>query len=718
MALARITPETAVETVADQIRGFRETVDGAGRAPALVKLRTRADELSELVEAGTLEIEVLSLGDLHPQWTGMVAQWLGMEGEPLAEAIIEEKEYRQPPDLGRSSSVVLVRTGRRGPGRQVGDRIAPVLVIARGSTESPGAEWMEEIIEEVKQRPLTLIAAPKGSEWAQALAGLGSRDAWECKVVELETLQSKNLEASLKHPPLLQAGRLAGLWSASSALASMHGAFSAVLDNEGRSIASKKAALEQRVAGAGRGGVANPTEVVGDVRGYLQKRFETFQKGVSSRLDELVAAHDGTLTQEIEATVDAFKDFDYEKAPKIFVLTIPKSVQDGLIARTSSALSETGRADLMKMKELFREVETHLEGLIEAKGAPPVTLHFEHMSDRVLSNLVDRSIGFNRPYESQITRRGPMDYFMAARRYQMIFFMVFSAFGLSFIRSYREFTIPMGILLLSFGLLSVVNSTRKQSAETIAKELDKARDGMRNDLKRSTGEVQKGWEQAIAQHLSEQQTNAIELVDATVKSVTEQVAREAAAEKEILQKQLKTLETSHRKIAEGVKKAEVSEKDLEQMSAQLITFYSAMMRPAEAGAAPGAPATGMPASGMRPPAAPGAPGAPASAAMPPEAAAALKKLEELKNKPAAKPGAAAAGRPKPGGLAGQAKPDKAADPFAKLRQARAGAEKDAPKRPSLPSRPSKPSATKDARKTPSKRSPLRSRDKSKSDTTE
>ncbi len=682
MALARVSPENAAETVRDQVRGFSETVDAAGRAPALVKLRENADELLALVESGTVEVEVLLLGDLHPQWTGTLAQWLGLEAESIVDlATGEKEEERRPVDLQRNCSVVRLRSRMQGRGRQAGERVAPVLVVARGSKESPGQEWMEALIAEVKNRPLTLMVAPKESDWAQAIAGLGSRDDWVCKIVEIETLHTKNLEESFGRPPLQQAGRMAGLWSASRALASMHGAFAAALENEGRGMRSKRASLEQQMAAKGSGSGGNPTEVLGDVRSYLQKKFDTFTKTSAARMGELVATHDGILTNKLDARIDAFEDFDYEKKPKIFVLTIPKQIQDGLLDEASRSLTDVGREDLLRMRELFREVETHLENLIESKGAPPVTLHFDHMSERHLTNLVDRSVGFNRPYQSEITRRGPMDYFMAARRYQMVFFMVFSAFGLSFIRSYREFTIPMGVVLLSFGLVNVYNGARKQSAETVAKELDKAREGMRNDLKRSLGEVQKGWDQAISRHLSEQQNNALDLVETTVKSITDQVAREAAADKEILQKQLKTLDASQRKVTEGVKKSSASAADLETLSQQLIVFFTSIMTP-DAGAAPAAP--GMPA-GIPPAAAAGA----AKPGMPKEAAEALKKLEAMKSGGAAtpaRPGAAAAGTARPGAArpgaerpgaarpgaarpgAGAGQKEKAEDPFAKLRK--------------------------------------------------
>ena len=62
MPLIRVTQETAVETVQQLIGEFLEAVRSAGRDPALGKLEERAAELDELVESGSLEVELLAIG--------------------------------------------------------------------------------------------------------------------------------------------------------------------------------------------------------------------------------------------------------------------------------------------------------------------------------------------------------------------------------------------------------------------------------------------------------------------------------------------------------------------------------------------------------------------------------------------------------------------------------------------------------------------------------
>lgn len=682
MALVRVTPENAVQTVYDQVEDFRQTIAAAGRAPAFVKLAERAEDLAALISTGTLEAEMLALDGLHPQWTGSLAHWLGVDAETLARTLGQGQPF--PADAGGGTStggisLVRVGDGLRRAGRRAGERVPPILVVASGSQEPLPEAVLEEVVGEMRRRPLTLLAGPTAADWGRALAGLGSREDWEAKFVELESLTQHTLRANFQKPPWAQAGKMAGAWSVTRALSSLETAFSVLLEKEGRSLAAKKAALEKRASRAA--GVSNPNEVVGEVRSYLQKRFDGFQKEASAELADLVAPHDGTLTREIGARIDAFDRFDYEKKPKVDVITVPKEVEEALLNRTRGALSGLLRSQWTRMREMLRLSGDRVESILDERDAPPVALHFQHLPEQRLGTLVERGVALSRPYRGELARRGAMDYFMAARRYQMLFFMIFSAFGLSFIRSFTYFTIPMGVILLAFGMLNVVNAAQKQRAEAEEKEFGKARDALRADLTRSMGDVQKAWDQAMAQHLSAQQSSALETVEGTVKSVASQAAREAAEQKELAQQQMKGLDGSQKKITDGVRKAEAAAVDLENLSGQLIQFYGMIVTPPEAagtGGAAGVPgAAGRPAvpgagAGMKIPSMPPSPGAGGDAAgaggaASSEAVAKLKALAAAKLKQAsagAGAGAARSGRGAGAGAAG--------DALAKLKQARAG----------------------------------------------
>jgi len=671
------------------VREFRDTVEVAGRAPAMVKLAEQADSLVDLIDAVAVEIEVLAV-DLEPQWAAVVAQWLKIDGEELLSVVRDGTDIRKPVKLSYPMSVVRMRHGRKPVGRQVGERVPPILVVAHSSAESPGDELIEEIIQEIKHRPLTLIAAPDGSDWAQALAALGSREAWICKTMPLESLATKDLEGSLTRPPWLQAGQLACAWSVSGALASMHSAFAVTLEREDRSLQSKRAALEQHTSASQAEG-ASPTELLGEVRSYIQKQFDGFSKGVVSRLEGLVAPHEGSLRLEIEATINAIDDFDYVKKPKVFAVKVPPAIEKGMLSRIKETLAEVGRSDVQQLGELFQTVRSTVEEMVESKGGPPVTLHLDPVEQKTFDNILDRAVVLQRPYKGELVRKGALDFFMQARRYSMMFFMVLSAFGLSFVRQYKEVTVPLTMLLLMFGLLNVVNNARKQASENKEKELNKAKDSLRADMGRGMQDVLKNWGQTVSNHLSAEQGKGLELIENGVKAAAAEASRTAAEKKELYAKQLKGLDNSQRKVTEGVKKSEIAAKDLEVLTEQLVEFYAGMVSPpADPAAVPGMPGVpGVPGV-ARPPAAavprpaipgiPGVPGVPGAAAPgaatpTPEVAAALKKMQEIQKKGVGAPAGAVAARSPaaPARSAGPAAGGPASDAMAKAKQLQAEA---------------------------------------------
>lgn len=689
MALVRITADNAVETVRQQLDAFAESVASAGRAPAMLKLGEEAERLARLAASGCLEVELLGLGGLHPAWTGVLAQWLGVEPDVLSKIDAEATTVELPPDLSAAASVVRVRSELDAPPRRAGARVPPILIVARGGKEPPAKEVLDQVLAQIKSRPLTLLLAPKGADWAKALSGLGSRDTWVCKPREIEELAttSMTLADSMEQPPWKRAGEFAAGWSGAGALASLYEAFAVALEKEDRAARAKKASVEQRAQQLQ--GAPMPTELLGEARGLIQKQFDRFQKDLSRGLKELVAPQEGSLWREIDAAAGALDRFDSVKKPKVDAVTIPPDFQRPLIDRIKEVLGGVCRSSLVELHDFLRDIKEKVERILEERGGPPVVLHFQHLPKDRVDTVLQRAVVIQRPYKGEITRKGVMDFFMAARRYQMLFFMVFSAFGLSFIRQFTAFTIPAGMVLMAYGMLNVVNGARKQRAEAEEKELDKARDMLRSELSRAMSEVQKSWDQTVSTFMGDQQNAALELIENAVRSSSAMGSRQAAGDKELVQQQIKSLDATQRKLAEGMKKAEAAGQELKQIRGSLIEFYVDATNPQEAGAGVAAGAAGVPRV-------PGAAGtAPAKPELPASAAAALEKLKAAQtgkpatpgaaaSKPAATPGAsrspsAAASKPAASGATGDAAKraaelkKQAEERLAKLRSGGAGA---------------------------------------------
>jgi len=622
MPLIRLTADNADEVLQEVVDDFAEVVRNSGKSPAFTRLEERATELENLTASGVLEVEVI-LGEVDAQWRDALAKWLQIDETLLEEAITSQQQIDLSPRLDQDFSVVRIRSGDRSTGRPAGQRRPPILVVIHTEVQAPEKELKDAIFDAVQQHPLSLLLVPSEAGWAKALSKLASRDKWMCKAIGLELMGERDLKENLALSPWKEARPFMLGWSIAGSMGSLYEGLELALEKEKRSLSSKRTVLDQKAAVSQLKTSGNASEIIGETRGYIQKQFDQYKAESAKRMKSLIAPFDGSLSQEIEAAIKAFNEFDYEKKPKIFVVRVPADLQKHLLRRAQEDLAEAGRTDLMQMGEVFRRVQEEVEKLIESKGGPPTVVHFNYLSDHELTNLLDRSISIQRPYSGTLARRGPMDYFMAARRYQMIFFMMFSAFGLSFIRSYRQIMVPLTVLLLSFGLLNVINSTRKQEKETEELELEKARELLRAELRRSMNEVEKTWSAIVANHLASQQAEIMERIEASVSSFFEGATRKAADDKILQQRQMKGLDQSERKIAEATKKVQTAPQELDQLTIQLTELYLAAIRPQEAGArAPGVPgAAGTPRPGA----------AAAKPAVPAAAAAALEKLKGSKS---------------------------------------------------------------------------------------
>ena len=624
MALTRLTPDNAEEVTRQVVGDFAELVRNTGKSPAFTKLAERAGELASLASSEVLEVEVI-LGEVSNQWLSPVSRWLQIDETLLQEAITSQEQIQLPLQADRGFSVVRIRSGHQPAGRRAGQRTPPILVVVHTPEQAPDKELKDAIFEAVQQHPLSLLLVPADAGWAKALSGLASRGTWVCKPIGLELMQERDLEENLQLAPWKQVRPFMIGWSAAGSLTSLYEGLGLALEKEKGSLKAKRTVLDQKAAVSQSKTTGNASDILGEARGFMQKQFDIYQKESTKRMQSLVAQFDGTLSQEIEATIKAFDQFDFEKKPKIFVVRVPAAVQNGLLARTKQILEEAGRADLVAMGEVFRKTQEDVEKLVEAKGGPPTVVHFHYLPDHELTNLLDRSIRIQRAYSGTLARRGPMDYFMAARRYQMIFFMMFSAFGLSFVRSYRQIMVPLTVLLLSFGLLNVINSTRKQEKETQELELEKARELLRAELRRCMNEIDKNWSSVLSNHLTSQQAEMVEKIDNTLTSFFAGANRQAAEDKQLQQRQLKGLDQSERKLVEAAKRVQAAPQELEQLRDQMTQLYSAAVQPGQSGPrVPGAPQPGV--AGMpRPGAGPASPAA--APAVPPAAAEALKKLQ-------------------------------------------------------------------------------------------
>lgn len=240
------------------------------------------------------------------------------------------------------------------------------------------------------------------------------------------------------------------------------------------------------------------------IKSDIQKEVFELDKGIKKRITELLRFGTGKLWKEIEEEAYKFNVFEKVKRTKTTELRLPKEYSYNIKNKIYSKLFKHFIADLISINDFFKKAleETELKAI---KNNIQITYSsFEHLTDDDINKILKNAIRFERPYLNHIPKKGGYEYLMAIRRYQIIFFMLFSSFGLSFMRKQTHIMIPATIILLGIGGIAVYSSVTKEREDLMIKETEKARETIKSEAKRMLNESCREWTGLLSDHLKEQ----------------------------------------------------------------------------------------------------------------------------------------------------------------------------------------------------------------------
>ena len=317
---------------------------------------------------------------------------------------------------------------------------------------------------------------------------------------------------------------------------------------EARDIRAKRTLAQQRSPATSARAPAAQSDLMGGVRTRLHRVFTDFARGLDDRFVTAITAPSAGFWQDLEKTLESIDRIEQEVRVKTVATRLPAESEAVWLEMVRSALRRHGVADLSAMRDMLRVEGQEVEKAVAQAGGPPVVVQFQALTDERLDRVLNQYVASQRTYHGELPKPGFFEYLTIARRYQMVVFMFLSAFGLSFLRTYREFMIPAAILLLSLGGLQVAQSVRRERVESIEKELEKIKELLRNESKRIVGDVNRAWTGALSQHLADQLPVVLGGIEATVRDYFARQANESAEERQRLQRQLQAFETAERRL--------------------------------------------------------------------------------------------------------------------------------------------------------------------------
>lgn len=448
-------------------------------------------------------------------------------------------------------------------------KVKPVMLISFLSEQDMALEdWKEKITALATDTPCFLLISEKEISdrvFLQSLASLTTK--FYCKTLGDPSLLS-SLKEFLLSPDQLLPMNFAFNQNVLSAMESINTVLTLNIQQEERNLKAKKAVNQQQVIKV-QTRTNNSSEVFNQFKTVLSNYFSQIERGLSDNLENLNRQKTGEFSKSMEELIEHIDQLQRVKGGKNDILKIESEVEHAFFNSIFQYLRKQGQNNLLIMHDSFKGLETEVNKLCEKNNLPSISLSLKFLTDQQLNLILENTVRWDRPYEGSAPRKGAYEYFMAMRKYQMIIAMIASSFGLSFMRGLSMYTIPVTILLLGFGGVNVYKTVEKEREENDLKELTKAKEVLRGELKRIASEFSRQWMKVLQDHLR-QQNNIVSLnVDSVLKDYTGKKAVDEEEEKKRVQRMVQSIDNQERKITGIVRASDTFTRNIQRLSSDL-----------------------------------------------------------------------------------------------------------------------------------------------------
>lgn len=322
-----------------------------------------------------------------------------------------------------------------------------------------------------------------------------------------------------------------------------------VIKKESNSLISKKSIAQQKL-NLTPDGRSNPmNELLQKLKSQLQRYNQNFEKSIDAGIQSFTNPVNGDLVRKQNEIIKQGIKFDESKKSKNIELSIEKSLESTLYDETQRLLEKKFRADLQIFVDTLNEFIKEIDSLCETNGIPFQSLNVKYITQYEVDEFIRQVMSKEIEYSGTAPNKGVYEYFSAARKFQMVFFMMASVFGVSgLIRKYQYISIPLSIALLGYGVISVSKSVAKEREENQEKEIKSAKDSIERWIKDLGNELSRNWNRKIIDAFKEQTQMIIAETESSVKMSLTNKATRLEEERKKQQKSIQAFEQIERKL--------------------------------------------------------------------------------------------------------------------------------------------------------------------------
>lgn len=319
------------------------------------------------------------------------------------------------------------------------------------------------------------------------------------------------------------------------------------IEKEERGNKGKKAISQQKLIKLQNSGLGDQLqELPSKIKNLINQQLGNLDRGINENLLEFFKPKTGEYYNKAKSIADKITEFEETKKSKTVELILPPQIIKEFVGESHRMIYQLIINNLKSAHDTFAIIEKEIEKISSSTGIAIPVISFRAISDNHAQSILENVIDIEKPYSGELPIKGAYEYFMAVRKYQMLFFMMASTLGLSFLRNLMVVTIPITLGLLGFGIYNVMISVEKERKDKTEKELRKARESLMNEAKRISTEISRQWGRYVSDHLRSESTHILDDIEQTIKSISANQKKECDEEKKRLQRLLQGFEQTER----------------------------------------------------------------------------------------------------------------------------------------------------------------------------
>lgn len=459
---------------------------------------------------------------------------------------------------------------------------APPVLLAE---VNDGTSDFESLVRIAESYPLVLLVAEVGEIRLSRIPHCFRLNPGLSANGEAATLEAWLKAKGTPYPDLLRAMALCRAMDAlvlQRRLDSAGGLLDEVFERETQEIRFKQGLIRQRLAGTQQPPVVSGSfEFLTELRGKLQRHLEAFDAALAERWNSLVATQEGPIWKQIEALLFTFTNLLWRQKSKSEVAEVPPHILASLIKVISDMLRSQCINDLAAMRDLWKLINNDLEQVSLRHETAPIALVLSVLDSGSYEQMLSRTVIFQRTFESERRKPSITEILMSVRKYPMLLITILmygSYTGLTIrwhnsqaLQKYLQYA--FGVLIV-LGILETIKAAMKGRSESNERELAKAKELIRSEIKRFLADAQRLWIAAIKQNLNDQSRELLARWEAGTRQQLARRAMKIAEDRQQLQVQSQGLVNAEKRLATIMRQRDGVASALSQLQMQLRQLLS------------------------------------------------------------------------------------------------------------------------------------------------